>query len=32
MLLDLLAASPAAVEVENAYMKAYRQWLKTLIE
>jgi arylsulfatase A-like enzyme len=32
MLLDELDASPGATEVENTYMKAYRQWLKSLVE
>jgi arylsulfatase A-like enzyme len=32
MLLDELNASPGAIEVENTYMKAYRQWLKSVVE
>ena len=32
MLLDELNASPGSIEVENAYLKAYRQRLKSLVE
>jgi arylsulfatase A-like enzyme len=31
MLLDELNASPGSVEAENAYLKAYRQWLESLV-
>jgi arylsulfatase A-like enzyme len=32
MLLDLLTDNPGSIEVENAYMKAFRQGLKSLVE
>jgi arylsulfatase A-like enzyme len=31
-LLAELNASPGSIQVENAYLKAYRQWLKSLVE
>jgi arylsulfatase A-like enzyme len=31
MLLKLLTDNPGSIEVENAYMKPYRQWLKILV-
>ena len=32
MLLDLLTDNPGSIEVENAYLKAFRQGLKSLVE
>ena len=32
MLLKVLTADPCAIEVENAYLKPYRQWLKAVAE
>ena len=31
MLLDVLTDNPGSIEVEKAYLKAYRQWLKDLV-
>ncbi len=31
MLLNLLNENPGSIEVENAYMKPYREWLKSLV-
>ncbi len=30
-LLDVLDANPGAIQSENAYLKAYRQWLRSLV-
>jgi hypothetical protein len=32
MLLDVLAQNPGATEAENAYLGAYRKWLKSLVD
>jgi arylsulfatase A-like enzyme len=32
MLFDVLTNNPGSIEVENAYLKSYRQWLKSLVE
>ena len=32
MLLDALTDNPGSIEVENAYLKAYRQRLKSIVE
>ena len=32
MLLKELTESPGSIEVENAYLKPYRQWLRTLVQ
>ena len=32
MLLDVLTDNPGSIEVENAYLKPYRQWLKSLVQ
>ena len=32
MLLEVLTANPGSIEVENAYLKPYRQWLKSLVQ
>jgi arylsulfatase A-like enzyme len=32
LLLDELNASPSPTEVENAYLKAYKQWLQSVVE
>ena len=31
-LLDVLTDNPGSIEVENAYLKPYRQWLKSVVE
>ena len=32
MLLDVLTDNPGSIEVENAYLKPFRQWLKSLVQ
>jgi hypothetical protein len=32
LLLDVLTENPGSIEVENAYLKPYRQWLKSLVQ
>ncbi len=32
MLLEVLTDNPGSIEVENAYLEPYRQWLKALIQ
>ena len=32
MLLNELTDNPGSIEVENAYLKPYRQWLKSLVQ
>jgi arylsulfatase A-like enzyme len=32
MLLDALTANPGSIEAENAYLKAYKRWLKSVVE
>ena len=32
MLLDVLTDNPGSIEVENTYLKAYRQRLKSLVQ
>ena len=32
MLLDALTENPGSIVAENAYLKPYRQWLKSLVE
>jgi hypothetical protein len=32
MLLKLQTDNPGSIEVENAYLRAYRQWLRSIVE